>query len=499
MSDLASKMPSMQEDISVVLASNRGPFSFIRTSDGLKKKGAAGGASPALDAVARRLGDRAFWVATAISDADREAVASGQAEKLSADLGYGFRLLTFDPETYSGYYNEVSNRMLWYANHCLWDEVGIKSDDLAQDAFEDAYEPVNRAFAAEVAEHVTQGALVLFQDYHLATAPAHLRAARPDAAISHFTHSSFCGPPGMAYLPESTRRAVIEGMLGADLVGFHVGPWVEGFFRSCEELGATVDRRLGAVDHDDRRTWVRAYPIPIDAQDLLARARSETVVDWARRFSEWADGRVLIVRGDRAEPSKNIVRGFEALGLVLEHRTDLRDRVRFAACVYPSRQGLEEYRAYVARIKDAAAAVNARFPGTIELYMNDDFDRTLGAYRVYDVLLVNPIMDGMNLVSKEGPALNERDGVLVLSEGAGAYAQLGRHSVGIKDPFDVQEAAMALERAIDLPADERREKAAALRKLATASKPGEWIEAQIDDLTEVAAGREPTTPAASVV
>ena len=488
----------MQEDISVVLASNRGPFSLIRTDEGLRTKGAAGGASPALDAVARRLGDRAYWVATAISDADREAVATGRAEDLANELGYGFKLLTFDPETYSGYYNEVSNRMLWFANHCLWDEVGFKSDDLAQDAFESAYEPVNRAFASEVAEHATQGALVLFQDYHLATAPGHLRAARPDAAISHFTHSSFCGPAGMAYLPEATRRAVIEGMLGADLVGFHVGPWVEGFFRSCEEVGATVDRRIGAVDHDDRRTWVRAYPIPIDAHDLVTRAHSETGDDWARRFSEWADGRVLIVRGDRAEPSKNIVRGFEALRLVLERRPDLRDRIRFAACVYPSRQGLEEYRDYVMRIKEAAAALNDRFPDTIELYMNDDFVRTLGAYRVYDVLLVNPIMDGMNLVAKEGPALNEKSGVLVLSTGAGAYEQLGEHAVGIQDALDVLETAGALERAIEMPAEDRKKRAAALAELATSSKPGEWIEAQIDDLTEVAAGREPTTPAALV-
>ena len=488
----------MSEDLSVVLASNRGPFSFVRTDSGLKTKGAAGGASPALDAVAKRLGDRAFWVATAISDEDREAVESGHVEDLVKELGYGFQFLTFDPDIYSGYYNEVSNRMLWYANHCLWDEVGLTAEDLDKGAFERAYEPVNEAFAREVADHVTKGALVLFQDYHLATAPGHLRRMRPDAVISHFTHSSFCGPAGMETVPGVVSHGVIEGMLGADLVGFHVAPWVEGFLRCCEGIGAKVDRTGGAVDHDGKRTWVRAYPIPIDAGDLVDRAHGPKASEWAARFRTWAGDATLIVRGDRAEPSKNIVRGFEAFGLLLDERSDLRDRVRFAACLYPSRQGLEEYRAYVERIHRSAELVNERHPGTIELYMNDDFDRTLGAYREYDVLVVNPIMDGMNLVSKEGPALNERDGVLVLSEGAGSFSELGGEAVGISDPFDIREAAGALARAIEMDETEREERAAALRERATASRPGQWIQAQLDDLAEIAEGRPPRTEASNL-
>jgi trehalose 6-phosphate synthase len=481
----------MQEDLSVVLASNRGPVSFVKDEAGLRTKGAAGGASPALDAVARRLGDRAFWVAAAISDADREAVTSGAATRASAELGYGFKLLEFDPDVYRSYYNEVSNRMLWFANHCLWNEVGIGRDDLTPDAWDHGYEPVNRAFAAEVASHLTEGSLVLFQDYHLATAPGHLRALHPEVAIAHFTHSSFCGPEGMEPLPEKVRTGVLEGLLGADLLGFHVGPWVEGFFASCELAGASVDRGAGAVDHDGRRTWVRAYPIPIDAADLVARASGPSSTDWAGRFRRWAGDGVLIVRGDRAEPSKNIVRGFEAFGMLLDRRPDLEGRARFAACVYPSRQDLEEYRDYVARIRTAADDVNARHPNAIELYMSDDFDRTLGAYRVYDVLLVNPIMDGMNLVAKEGPVLNERDGALVLSRGAGSFAELGEYAIEVVDPLDVDATARALEIAIDMPTDERTRRAHALAGAARSSKPGDWIEAQIDDLSAIQAGKPP--------
>lgn len=489
----------MQADLSVVLASNRGPVSFIETDDGLRTKGAAGGASPALDAVARRLGQRAYWVAAAISDTDRKAVATGAVDKVVGELGYGLRLLTFEPAVYNGYYNEVSNRMLWYANHCLWDEVGIGPDDLTPDAWTDAYEPVNKEFAREVAEHMSPGALILLQDYHLATAPGHLRALRPDALIAHFTHSSFCGRRGMQPLPEIISTGVIEGLLGADLLGFHVGPWVHGFFDCCEDAGAEVDRGLGTVDHDGRRTWVRAYPIPIDAHDLDTRASSDHVTDWARRFRAWAGDRILIVRGDRAEPSKNIVRGFEAFGLLLDGRPDLADRVRFAACVYPSRQQVAEYRAYVERVHSAADEVNRRHPGVIELYMSDDFDRTLGAYREYDILLVNPLMDGMNLVAKEGPALNTRAGVLVLSEGAGSYAELGQHAIDIPDPLDVEATAEALETAIGLPEDDRKVRAHALAAISRSSKPGDWIEAQIDDLAAIGRGEPPLSAPASVV
>lgn len=488
----------MQADLSVVLASNRGPISFMKTDQGMRTKGAAGGASPALDAVARRLGDRAYWVAAAISDADRAAVASGDATAAAEELGYGFRYLTFDPDVYDGYYNEVSNRMLWFANHCLWDEVGLTREDLTPDAFNSAYEPVNKAFAAEVAEHLTPGALVLFQDYHLATAPGHLRAARPDALIAHFTHSSFCGRKGMEPLPEAIRRGVIEGLLGADLLGFHVGPWVEGFFECCEDAGASVDRSIGAVDHDGRRTWVRAYPIPVDAKDLDHRSHTDKVSEWAGRFRTWAGDRILIVRGDRAEPSKNIVRGFEAFGMMLDRHPELEKRVCFAACVYPSRQGLEEYRAYIERLKAAADEVNRRHPGIIELYMNDDFDRTLGAYKEYDILLVNPLMDGMNLVAKEGPALNERDGVLVLSRGAGSFAELGAWAIDIDDPLNVAETAEALWQAVDLAPDERKRRAHSLAEAARASRPGDWIEAQIDDLAAIGRAEQPLSEPTSV-
>ncbi|HYI45360.1 MAG TPA: trehalose-6-phosphate synthase, partial [Actinomycetota bacterium] len=286
---------------------------------------------------------------------------------------------------------------------------------------------------------------------------------------------------------------VIEGMLGADLVGLHISRWCDNFVACCEALGAAVDRSKGTVSHNGTTSWVRSYPIPIDASDLTARANIKPVSRWASRFRESiGDGR-LIVRVDRSEPSKNIVRGFEAFGLLLDRRADLRSRVRFVACVYPSRQTMSEYRRYSERIQAAVDDVNRRYPDSIQLFTEDDFDRSLGAQLAYDVLLVNPIMDGMNLVSKEGPTINQREGVLVLSSGAGSFEELGEAAIEINDPLDVEETSTALERALELPDRERRERARVLRARATGTKPENWIEAQLADLRSIADTGEPVS------
>jgi trehalose 6-phosphate synthase len=478
----------------IVLVSNRGPVSFRATEEGFDTKRGAGGLAGALDPVARRLGDNAIWIAAANSDDDRKALAAGAVAEVREELGYPLRLLDIDPDTYDRYYNNVSNRMLWFANHCLWDELGITGfgeDEL--DAWNNAYEPVNRLFASTVAEVAVDDSLVLLQDYHLATAPGYLRDMDRRVAIGHFTHSSFCGPRGLEALPEPIPSRVIAGMLGADLLGFHIGAWVKGFLRSCDELGMDVDYERGTVNHSGRTTWVRAYPIPIDAVELRERVATEEVQQWAERFSVYTD-LPLIVRADRAEISKNVVRGFEAFGALLDRRADLRGEVRFVACLYPSRQSMPEYQEYIDQIQGVVEEVNERYPGSIELFFRDDYDRTLGALMNYDVLLVNSIMDGMNLVSKEGPTVNRRDGVLVLTSGAGSFEELGEHAVPIEDAYDIEETAAALERALAMDMDERKWRAEGLRSVVEARTSEDWIESQLNDLSEISEGRAPVTP-----
>jgi trehalose 6-phosphate synthase len=481
----------MNPALEVVIVSNRGPVSFVKTEDGFETRRGAGGLAGALDPVARRLGSKSAWVAAATSEDDRAALAAGATDQLPEQLGYAVHLLDIDPDTYDRYYDVVSNRMLWFANHCLWDELGIDSfGEKELSAFEEAYEPVNAAFAEAIRDLTDDSSIVLLQDYHLATAPGHLRKHRPDQTIFHFTHSSFCGPHGLNRLPRPIPKTVIEGMQGADLLGFHVAAWVEGFFGCCEAIGAEVDRSRWCVEHDGRLTWVREYPIPVDPAELLERAAGTEAQEWADRFLKDVRG-PLIVRADRTEPSKNIVRGFQAYGSLLDRRPDLSEKAKFVACLYPSRQSMAEYRNETEDIKTIVEQINERHPGSIDLFMEDDFDRTLGALLVYDVLLVNPLMDGMNLVSKEGPVVNKRHGVLVLSQGAGSFEEMGGAAVAIEDARSVEETAAALERAIDLTPEERRPRSQNLRRLAQSSRPEDWINAQLRDLEAIRAGQEP--------
>lgn len=485
----------MRDGTNITLASNRGPVSFVRENGRFDIRRGAGGLAGALDPVARRLGDDAVWISATTSDDDRAALHAGEVDGLAELLGYPVYLLDIDADTYKRYYDEVSNRMLWFANHCLWDELGIRDFGRNEvEAFDRFYEPVNERFAQAVCEVAAPDGLVLFQDYHLYTAPGHLRRMRPDQTIFHFTHSSFCSVQGLDRLPRPIPGKVIEGMLGADLLGFHVAQWVHGFLDCAEQVGAKVDRERGRVDHDGRVTWVREYPIQVDTNDLIERASGPEARKWAERFTNRTHKGPLLVRADRTEPSKNIVRGFEAFGKVLDRRPDIAHDVHFAACVYPSRQSMQEYKDYTDRIVAAANAVNERHPDAIELFMEDDFDRTLGALLVYDVLLVNPIMDGMNLVSKEGPVVNENNGILVLSEGAGSYEEMGEHAVGIADALDVDATADAIEAALDMDPGERKERSALLRDAAQRVQPEHWIEAQLDDLEAVAGGKEPLSP-----
>lgn len=478
---------------SIVIASNRGPISFLPTDDGFDTKRGAGGLAGALDPVARELGADAVWVAAATSETDREALRAGAADELPKLLGYPVHLLDIEPEMYSRYYDVVSNQMLWFANHCLWDELNIT--DFGEDekaAWDDSYEPVNHMFAEAICEVADADATVLVQDYHLSRLPLFLRHKSPGLTIFHFTHSSFCGPEGLEPLPYPLPRLVMEGMLGADLVGLHVAPWVHAFYDCAEKIEAKVDRDEGSVTYDGRKTWVRDYPIPVDPRDLYARAHERVASRWARRIKNYASG-PLIVRADRAEPAKNIVRGFEAFGMLLDRREDLRN-TKFVACVYPTRQSMDVYKRYAEQIVASVARVNQRHPDSITLYMEDDFDRTLGAYREYDVLLVNSLMDGMNLVSKEGPVVNERSGVLVLSKGAGSYQEMGAPAVVIEDARSVEDTAAALERALDMPHEERTQRADALWTAATRTQPSDWIEAQLADLEAIKKGSPPVRP-----
>lgn len=430
-----------------------------------------------------------LWVASAMSDDDRERAARGRIELPGEAPEYGLRYLSFDPAAFDRFYNGISNRILWFLHHYLWETATMpRFDHHTRRAWED-YRGVNEGFADALAEEGdTMGSppAYLVQDYHLSLVPAMLRRRRPGAHIAHFSHTPFAGPNYFRILPGPMREELLAGLLGADVLGFQSSAWAENFLLSCRSLqGARVDLRRRAVAWEGRRVPVRVYPISIDPERLKEAARSDAVGAAKRQVTDWLGGARLILRVDRAEPSKNILRGFLAFGAFLRRYPRWRRRVRFIALANPTRAALPAYRDYLDHCRDEVARLNRELgePGwePIQFSLKDDHPRALAAYELYDVLVVNPSFDGMNLVAKEGPALNRQRGVLILSENAGAYDELGRHALGV-NPFDVDATADAIAAALDMAPDERARRARNLRAAVRRNRVDRWVRSQLMDL-----------------
>jgi trehalose 6-phosphate synthase len=286
-------------------------------------------------------------------------------------------------------------------------------------------------------------------------------------------------------LPEHLRRAIHEGLLANDIVGLHSPRWRRNFLQTCEDvLGAEVDVAEGIVRYGDRRTLVTSHPIAIDPTEFDELKDSPGVLAQgaaiAARRPEF-----LVLRVDRTDPSKNVVRGFRAFGLFLDHHPELRGRVGMLALLDPSRQDIPEYSEYLGAIQREARAVNDRFQFEgwlpIDLQIADNFQQAVAAYKQYDVLLVNAVFDGLNLVAKEAPLVNERDGVVVLSENTGAHEELGEWTLTV-NPVDVWGQAQTIHEALTMPAEERARRARAIREHVREHDLEEWIGAQLRDL-----------------
>src|SRR6266498_252300 len=477
----------------LVVASNRGPVQFEIDDDGNLTAGrGAGGMVAALGPALA--GQAGTWVAAAISEGDRiaarQVARAGRRRRLDLPQGpVQLRSLVIDPRQYQSFYNRVSNRTLWFLQHYLFDVARHPRFDGSFRTAWRNYRDVNGAFAAACDEEANHRANVFVQDYHLALAPAMLRERRADLGIAHFTHCPWADPIYFAMLPRPIRRELLEGMLGADLLGFLVPRWSRNFLRCCQEAGYEVDRERGTVRAaDDRQVCVRAYPLGVDADDLRARTTERDVQSQIRSVRDLARGRALLVRVDRMELSKNILRGFDAYAAFLERNPRVRGRVVHLALAYASRRDLPEYQAYTAEVKQAAEAINERFRTRtwepIRLELRDNYPRALAAMAQADVLIVNPVWDGMNLVAKEGPSVSDRDAVLILSRNAGAADDLGDWAL-LVNPFDTAELAEAIASALAMPSEERARRAKALREQASALRPQDWFSEQRRDLEAI--------------
>src|SRR3954453_12875772 len=484
-------------DAPLVLVSNRGPVTY--QDDGSVKRG-TGGLVTALTGLASHRD--ATWIASAMTDADvaKEEQEGGRPFSVEAPHGGEFRVrfVASDADAYDGFYNVIANPMLWFIQHYLWDQSNapdIRRHEV--DAFDHGYNAVNEDLARAVLEEVEdqEEPVVMVHDYHLYTLPGMIRRQRSDVFLHHFIHIPWTQPDAWRVLPAGIREQIYDGLLANDIIGFHTGAYRRNFLQCCRDLmDLDVDMEAGVVHLEDRDVWVRAYPLPIDWRATQSTAAREGVSEFEEKLLR-RRGEFSILRVDRADLSKNVLRGFTGFDIFLEQHPEFSERITFTAQLMPSRTDVPEYAEYLERIEALVAVVNHRH-GTpdwmpIDLKLRDDLEEAMSNYKHYDVMMVNAMFDGMNLVAKEGPLVNERDGVSILSENTGAHEELGEFSLSV-NPFDVQELADAIYTALTMPAEERARRANGLREIVMSRDPGDWIDEQIADIRKKARGMAAT-------
>lgn len=485
----------------LIVVSNRGPVTFQRAGGVRVARRGGGGLVTALRGLVGR--HAVTWVASALSDEDRVVASESRGEALEQVTGDGstfrLRLLAHEPAAYDRFYNVVANPLLWFVHHYLWPLASDPSFDPGlRSAWKDGYAAVNEGFAEAVCDELrhTPDAAVLFHDYHLYLAPGLVRRRFPEAALLHFVHVPWPDPDYWRVLPGAIRAELHGGLLANDVVGFHSERWRRSFLRGCEELtGARTDD--GAVAGSSGRiTRTLVAPISVDPAEFGELATDARVLAEEAAI-EASRPELLIVRVDRTDPAKNVVRGLRAFELYLEAHPEMHGRVGMLALLDPSRQEIPEYAEYLGAIERAARALNARFerPGwrPLDLQVQDNFPQAVAAYKRYDVLLVNPIFDGLNLVAKEAPLVNERSGVVVLSENAGVHEELGAWVVTV-NPFDVAGQAEALHEALSMRLAERRARAEAIRRHVREHDIAAWTRLQLEALDAAVGARASRIP-----
>jgi trehalose 6-phosphate synthase len=477
------------ENTRFVIVSNRGPVTFSRSESGERgySRG-AGGLVTALNAVSRRR-QEVVWIASAQSEEDARVAEESLEEPYKVE-DLKIVLVEHDEDSYDLMYNHLANPLLWFVQHGLYDlpykpELGEDT----QRAWEDGYVVISENFAEAVGSTLEaiggEEPVILVHDYQLYMVPHALRERLgDDPFISLFVHIPWPDPETWRVLPRYVREGALRSLLEANVVAFHTEGYARNFVRTAQEvLGVKTNEGEGVIHLGDREVWVRAYPISIDPTEFEELAQSEEVLEGEESVKNLAGK--LLLRVDRMDLSKNIVRGFHAYDRMLERYPQMREQVTFLARCQPSRGDIPEYARYAEDIQNVAGEINEKHATgswkPIELSMEDDFPLSVAAYKNYDVLLVNAVRDGMNLIAKEAVIANEKNGVLLLSENAGAHEELGEHALTV-NPFDIDEQADALYEALTMPEDERARRAEELEQTIRSYTIEEWVEAQLRDI-----------------
>ncbi|MFZ4516148.1 MAG: alpha,alpha-trehalose-phosphate synthase (UDP-forming) [Acidimicrobiia bacterium] len=451
----------------MIVVSHRGPYTFFEDQNGtLETRRGAGGVVSALGPLVHgniaELSSRTTWIAAAIGPGDRRAAQQG----ITAFPGVDLLLLDLPVEQHRLHYDVASNEVLWFLHHGIFDLVHAPNFDPAFDDAWAAYRSINAQFADAVCAHADEGELVFVQDYQLALVPAYVLDRRPDLRVLHFHHIPFCGPNSIRVLPDAIAFEYLNA-LSRTRIGFHSERWANAYRASAHEI--LGDREIAAP---------YVAQLGPDLEALESAAHSPEAAEAIAWLDACTRDHVRIVRTDRVEPTKNLVRGFAAYELFLEQHPEWAARVTFVTCAYRSRESISLYRKYADEVTEIAARINARF-GTpdwepIVFDVRDDHARSVAAMAHADVVLVNPLKDGLNLVALEAAAINARDGIVICSRDAGAFDVLEAGVLGI-NPFDIEGTADAIATAVTMASDARHKLAATARQIATSASPTTWL------------------------
>ena len=476
----------------LILASNRGPVEYNVEAEGrLQARRGSGGVVTALSSLTKYVDFT--WISSAMREGDRRAAAEAQGERIKSPIQgqqVSLRYVVTPKRVYHKFYNIFCNPLLWFLQHYMWSSPYTPNIDLSvHDAWDNGYVQVNKAFADTViaeAQGNSSPPYIMLHDYHLYLAPGYIRKELPGAVIEHFTHIPWPSVMYWQLLPSHMRVAICESLCASDIVGFQSMRDVRSFLESCEAFipGAQVDYSNQVVNIGDHQAMIRAYPISIDVEELRRIATSPRAMEYETRLKALC-GEKTIVRIDRAEPSKNIIRGFKAFLLLLERYPELRRKLKFLAFIVPSRTHIGQYQRYITEIQQQISDINSKFGDDdwqpVTVFYENNYTQAIAAMRLYDVLLVNPVIDGMNLVSKEGPVVNTKAGVLILSEAAGAFQQLKDGVIGVA-PADLEGTMQAMYYAINMTAEERERRSAILVEAITQEDITNWLERQLLDM-----------------
>jgi len=471
LADLCSQKLSRRR---LILVSNRGPVEYYR-GDGeqLHSRRGSGGVVTALSGLSKHI--ELDWIASAMGEGDREIARrmKGGRFKVSASGDNLYLQFVVSPRSmYHKYYSVICNPLLWFLQHYMWGSSRTPNIDSAvHNAWESGYVSVNQAFAQAVVDNALANEplpIVLLNDYHFYLASAYIRKQMPNLVIQHFIHIPWPSPTYWHLLPGYMRQAILGSLCTSNIVGLQTARDVRSFLQCCEEFldGAKVDNKRRTVQVNEHTVQIKAYPVSVDVDGLKNLAFSEAVKEYEDKLRPLC-GEQTIVRVDRAEPSKNILRGFRSFGTLLEQYPQFQGKLKFIAFLVPTRTHLKPYQRYWQEVTQLIEDINSRYGNEewhpIDFFYENNYLQAIAGMRLYDVLLVNPVIDGMNLVTKEGPTVNDRDGVLILSETVGAYEQLGNYALTVA-PADLEGTTQALYKALTMPASEKKQRADLLKQ-----------------------------------